>query len=52
MSGKKTSLITVQDTPITVMRIDREDFQGLLQLFSAAGDKENTISPEVLRSSL
>ena len=26
MSGKKASLITVQDTPITVMRIDREDF--------------------------
>jgi len=38
MSGKKTSLITVQDTPITVMRIDREDFICLTDMAKARTD--------------
>ena len=38
MSGKKASLITVQDTPITVMRIDREDFICLTDMAKARTD--------------
>ena len=38
MSGKKTSLITVQDKPITVMRIDREDFICLTDMAKARTD--------------
>ena len=38
MSGKKASLITVQNTPITVMRIDRDDYISLTDMAKARTD--------------
>ena len=38
MSGKKASLITVQNTQITVMRIERDDFICLTDMAKARTD--------------
>ena len=38
MSGKKASLITVQNTLITVMRIDRDDYISLTDMAKARTD--------------
>lgn len=37
-STKKTSLITVQDTPVTILRIDQNDYISLTDMAKARTD--------------
>lgn len=38
MSNKKTSLITVQDVPVTVIRLDQNDYISLTDMAKARTD--------------